>query len=138
MRQSSRVESIGTSSGNRKLISDLILGPITLMGMVVGFLASGFIISKKKPSPSKLLMWNVIVGAFYMVGQITYLFLTCPDGEHGLVIENGKLNLSAPCNADCHCTGISYSPVCDVRTGDTYFSPCHAGCMAYSKSQRVS
>uniref|UniRef100_A0A8W7PKR6 Solute carrier organic anion transporter family member n=1 Tax=Anopheles coluzzii TaxID=1518534 RepID=A0A8W7PKR6_ANOCL len=57
----------------------VITGPITLFGMVAGFLISGIIISKKKPSPKKLLFWNVIVGAGYMAGQISYLFLTCPD-----------------------------------------------------------
>lgn len=40
----------------------IITGPFTLVGMVLGFLGSGIIITKTKPPPSKLLMWNVIVG----------------------------------------------------------------------------
>lgn len=56
----------------------VITGPITIIGIVVGFLASGYIISKKKPAPSKLLMWNVIVGVLYMCGQISNLYWTCP------------------------------------------------------------
>ena len=46
--------------------------------MVAGFLGSGLIITKKKPSPSKILLWNVFVGLMFMLGEITYLFLTCP------------------------------------------------------------
>lgn len=56
----------------------IITGPFTILGVVVGFLASGYIISKKKPAPSKLLMWNVIVGLVYMCGQISNLYFTCP------------------------------------------------------------
>jgi glucose uptake protein GlcU len=56
----------------------IITGPFTIIGVCVGFLASGYVISKKKPKPSKLLMWNVIVGFGYMAGQISYLYLTCP------------------------------------------------------------
>lgn len=53
--------------------------------MVSGFLISGYVISKKKPSPNKLLFWNVIVGLTYMLGQLSYLFLTCPDGKMPIV-----------------------------------------------------
>lgn len=56
----------------------IITGPFTILGVVIGFLASGYIISKKKPAPSKLLMWNVIVGVIYMCGQVSYLYFTCP------------------------------------------------------------
>lgn len=56
----------------------IVTGPFTIVGVVIGFLASGYIISKKKPAPSKLLMWNVIVGIGYMAGQISNLYFTCP------------------------------------------------------------
>ncbi|XP_035775439.1 solute carrier organic anion transporter family member 74D-like [Anopheles albimanus] len=104
----------------------VITGPITLFGMVAGFLISGIVISKKKPSPRKLLFWNVIVGFGYMAGQFSYLFLTCPDGTMPLV--NGRLNLTTECNSHCHCDGIPYTPVCQEETGITFFSACHAGC----------
>jgi len=56
----------------------MILGPFTLIGMVMGFLVSGMVITKAKPSTSKILMWNVIVGIMFMVGELVYLLLTCP------------------------------------------------------------
>jgi hypothetical protein len=55
-----------------------ITGPFTMLGMVAGLLGSGYVISKKKPSPSKLLMWNVIVGVVFMAGEISYLGMSCP------------------------------------------------------------
>lgn len=67
----------------------IITGPFTLIGMVTGFLVSGIVISKKKPSPSKLLMWNVFVGLMFMTGEVIYLFLTCP-GEFLRIINLNK------------------------------------------------
>ncbi|XP_058121605.1 solute carrier organic anion transporter family member 74D [Anopheles ziemanni] len=112
----------------------VITGPITLFGMVAGFLISGIVISKKKPSPRKLLFWNVIVGVGYMAGQISYLFLTCPDGTMPLV--KGRLNLTTECNSRCHCDGVAYSPICQEDTGITFFSACHAGCENWNTSMK--
>lgn len=58
----------------------IITGPITILGVIIGLLTSGYVISKLKPSPSKVLMWNVIVGLGYMAGQISNLYFTCPGG----------------------------------------------------------
>lgn len=49
------------------------------MGMVVGLIGSGMVLSKKKPSVSKVLMWNVIVCGISILGQISYAFLYCPN-----------------------------------------------------------
>lgn len=57
----------------------IIVGPVSIIGMVIGLIGSGLIISKKKPSPSKVLMWNVIVGLVYILGQISYMFMYCKD-----------------------------------------------------------
>lgn len=94
--------------------------------MVSGFLLSAFVICKYKPGPRKLFFWNVIVGIGYMVGQVVYIFLSCDNNY----INNftGTLNLTAPCNTNCSCTGVAYSPVCYEATSTTFFSPCHAGC----------
>lgn len=37
-------------------------------------------------------------------------------------------NLTSSCNAECHCSSMSYEPVCGTD-GLIYFTPCHAGCM---------
>ncbi|XP_055644235.1 solute carrier organic anion transporter family member 74D isoform X2 [Toxorhynchites rutilus septentrionalis] len=112
----------------------VITGPITLFGMVSGFLISGIIITKKKPSPKVLLFWNVIVGIGYMLGQFSYLFQTCPDGNMPLV--QGRLNLTTKCNSRCHCDGVPYSPVCHEETGITFFSACHAGCDSWNAKDK--
>lgn len=64
-----------------------ITGPFTMIGMIAGLLGSGYVISKKKPSPSKLLGWNVFVGIVFMAGELSYLGMSCP----GLLNER-KIN----------------------------------------------
>ncbi|XP_030380437.1 solute carrier organic anion transporter family member 74D [Scaptodrosophila lebanonensis] len=107
----------------------IVVGPISILGMVVGLIGSGLVISKKKPSTSKVLLWNVFVGFIYILGQISYTFMYCPDSMS--VAHDGKLNLTAECNANCSCSGVPYSPVCHEPSQITYFSACHAGCSSW-------
>ncbi|XP_076246769.1 organic anion transporting polypeptide 33Ea [Calliopsis andreniformis] len=107
----------------------VIAGPISLVGMVLGFLFSGLIISKFKPGPRPLLAWNVFVGVCFVAGQIVFIFLGCSDiGIKGLDLETMQMNLTFSCNADCNCDGVKYSPVCHEPSKTTFFSACHAGC----------
>lgn len=59
--------------------STIIAGPAILIGMIAGFLGSGWYISKKKPVPRRLLFWNIIVGIMYLIGEASYVFLGCPQ-----------------------------------------------------------
>ena len=107
----------------------VIAGPISLVGMVLGFLFSGLIISKFKPGPRPLLAWNVFVGVCFVAGQILFIFLGCSHvGIKGLDLETMQMNLTFNCNADCTCDGVKYSPVCHEASKTTFFSACHAGC----------
>ncbi|XP_015684949.1 solute carrier organic anion transporter family member 4A1-like, partial [Protobothrops mucrosquamatus] len=45
----------------------------------------------------------------------------------GSLLLQGHLNLSDPCNMECHCLRETYNPVCG-NDGITYYSACHAGC----------
>ncbi|XP_034472756.1 solute carrier organic anion transporter family member 74D [Drosophila innubila] len=113
----------------------IIVGPASILGMVVGVITSGLVLTKKKPSVSKVLMWNIFVGFVYICGQITYAFLYCPDSVS--MAHVGKFNLSTNCNANCSCEGVSYSPVCHVESDTTYFSACHAGCSSWNPDTKV-
>ncbi|KAL0126170.1 hypothetical protein PUN28_004945 [Cardiocondyla obscurior] len=109
----------------------VIAGPISLIGMVLGFLLSGLVISKFKPGPRPLLAWNVLVGICFVLGQILFIFLGCTDsGIRGVNLETMQMNLTADCNADCNCLGVKYAPVCHEASKTTFFSACHAGCQA--------
>ncbi|XP_011500421.1 PREDICTED: solute carrier organic anion transporter family member 5A1 [Ceratosolen solmsi marchali] len=107
----------------------IITGPLTLLGMVLGFLISGIVIGKFKPSARPLLFWNVIVGLCYFFGQIAFMFLGCGSGTiEGLNFDTLKMNLTTPCNVACNCELVKYAPVCHEATKTTFISACHAGC----------
>lgn len=113
----------------------IVTGPAKITGIMIGLLASGYVISKYKPKPRTLFMWNIFVGTVYVLGQTSYMFLACEGGN--LVIDNGQLNLGNKCNANCSCDSVSYSPVCDQTMDVTYFSACHAGCKEFDGKEKL-
>ncbi|KAJ1527748.1 hypothetical protein ONE63_007703 [Megalurothrips usitatus] len=110
--------------------ASMVTAPISILAMMVGFLASGFVISRFKPRPLYLLSWNVFVGAFYVLSEISFIFVGCPE----LALQgyrrdyNGRIDLTMPCNSNCGCQNIKYDPVCHEQLGLTFYSACHAGC----------
>ncbi|XP_078039882.1 organic anion transporting polypeptide 33Ea [Augochlora pura] len=109
----------------------VVTGSISLVGMVLGFLFSGMVISRFKPRPRPLLAWNVFVGVCFVAGQILFIFLGCEDVDvRGLDFDTMQMNLTSSCNVGCNCDGVKYSPVCHEASRTTFFSACHAGCRA--------
>uniref|UniRef100_T1GL06 Uncharacterized protein n=1 Tax=Megaselia scalaris TaxID=36166 RepID=T1GL06_MEGSC len=92
----------------------ILIGPLTLFGMVLSIMLSGLVITKKKPRPSIVLFWNVFVGVLYMVGQVAYFFLFC-EANTSTFLQGSALNMSMPCNLECQCDGVAYNP--DVTPG---------------------
>ncbi|KAJ6647832.1 Solute carrier organic anion transporter family member 5A1 [Pseudolycoriella hygida] len=93
----------------------IITGPVTLAGMMTGLMISGIIITR------------------YMAGQVIYAFLSC---EHSTT-SNLAVNSTSQCNMHCLCEGVAYSPVCYVKTGTTFFSPCHAACNYWDNEKKI-
>ncbi|XP_055380760.1 solute carrier organic anion transporter family member 74D [Condylostylus longicornis] len=115
----------------------IIIGPMIVAGMIIGFIVSGVTISKRKPNASKLLTWNIIVGIIHLCFIVSHFFIYCED----TVIKNiGKnLNFITPCNMKCQCNArnVTYYPICDKLTDITYFSPCHAGCQTWNSTMKA-
>lgn len=110
----------------------ILTGPATILGMTVGLLTSGYVITKFKPAPRYLFFWNVLIGLLLSLTQVFYTQIGC-DGGNQLLLNGSVIS----CNPNCNCDGISYSPVCDRSTGMTYFSPCHAGCKTFNEKEKV-
>jgi glucose uptake protein GlcU len=56
-----------------------LTGVPAILATMVGFLVSGYVISRFKPRAGLVLGWNVIVGCIYIAGEILFLFLACKD-----------------------------------------------------------
>lgn len=110
----------------------IFTGPIKILGVTFGLLASGYVIKRFKPAPKYLFSWNVIIGLTACFAQIFYTQIGCEGGNQ--LIVNGS---AISCNSNCNCDGVSYTPVCDRTINTTYFSPCHAGCKTFDKEAMV-
>lgn len=117
--------------------ASMVTAPISIFAMMSGFLISGFVISRWKPRPSYLLGWNVVVGSTYVMAEVAFIFLGCPEvamqgQRHDFRdFQPGswsKIDLIMPCNSNCGCQDVKYDPVCFEPLGLTFFSACHAGC----------
>lgn len=107
----------------------IFMGPFSRLGMIMGVLLSGYVITKYKPPAKYLFLWNVIWGFTAVFIRFLYTQIGCDGGN--LLLVNGSI---VSCNSNCNCDDIPYSPVCDRSTNTTYFSACHAGCRTYDEN----
>jgi hypothetical protein len=62
----------------------LFSGAVGIICSALGVVTSGVVISKFKPRPRYLAIWNVIVEALDVIGHFCYGFLSCAaDDLHG-------------------------------------------------------
>jgi sodium-independent organic anion transporter len=109
--------------------ANIIAGVPAILATMVGFLASGYVISRFKPRAGRVLGWNVLVGCVYISGEIVFILLGCKDiGLYGFHSTRTDLHLINDCNRNCNCDNVKYTPVCSEMKGMTYYSACHAGC----------
>lgn len=65
----------------------LVTGAVALVFSAIGVLSSGFFISKYRPNARFMAAWNVIGGAFGVLGIISYVFLGCADNERAVSLN---------------------------------------------------
>nr|XP_018916352.1 PREDICTED: solute carrier organic anion transporter family member 4C1-like [Bemisia tabaci] len=105
------------------------VGNVGLTFCAPALLLSGFIISKFKPRVRLLSAWNAVSYFIILGGILSLLFIGCPENEISLKAGTEDIaNFTTTCNAGCHCDYVEFYPVCHAITGNSYISPCHAGC----------
>ncbi|XP_050421876.1 solute carrier organic anion transporter family member 74D-like [Adelges cooleyi] len=110
--------------------SNFVSGTVGVISSGAGIAVSGIIITKFKPSPRKLALWNVVVEFLEAIGFFMYAFIGCPaDDIHGHWNADNTWNVTMSCNSDCNCSpSMDYNPICSYDKLTTFYSPCHAGC----------
>ncbi|XP_054268573.1 solute carrier organic anion transporter family member 74D-like [Macrosteles quadrilineatus] len=108
--------------------ASFIIGPTAILSMTSGFLISGAVISKFKPRPTYLLGWNVLVGISFVIGELSFIFLSCEDSSMVGFRGENELPLINECNNNCGCNSLKFSPVCLEQAQLSFYTACHAGC----------
>ncbi|PAA83864.1 hypothetical protein BOX15_Mlig018595g1, partial [Macrostomum lignano] len=129
--------------------SSIVTGLLVIPSAVIGIGAGAFFMRRFRPSSRavSLTMMGLCVSTTLLTTGL--VLCTCSNIQlAGLtagypaavdppkLVSSGASGLSDPvppqlnatCNARCACSDANYDPVCDLATGVSYYSPCHAGC----------
>ncbi|EDV20902.1 uncharacterized protein TRIADDRAFT_31000 [Trichoplax adhaerens] len=132
----------GISAADASMYSGLII----VIGMLLGVILVGILLKKKKLGVLMLAKYNWMACCLSILTAFAFIITRCPSTAIAGVnvsyfndtsakgTNHLAYNLSIECNLGCHCSTDNFKPVCDQRTGITYFSPCYAGCLSGNDS----
>lgn len=77
----------------------------------------------------KVVTWNLITALIVCLLFVGFIFIEC---SHNTIASAYGSKLSTPyCSRSCVCdSDLRFTPVCPDQSQQTYFSPCHAGCIS--------
>ncbi|XP_055609413.1 solute carrier organic anion transporter family member 74D-like [Uranotaenia lowii] len=104
--------------------ANMVTGSASLVFSALGVLIAGAVIQKIKPSSRQLAGWNITTSILSAAGIVLYAWLGCNALNNSAIVSNSQ---GAECSAGCNCDYVKYAPICG-SDGNTYLSPCHAGC----------
>lgn len=120
--------------------ASVFTGSIAIPGACIGIFMGGCLLKRLELRPKGAVQFVLISNTICLSCYALLFFLGCdnikmagttiPYTNHSN-LEPFKVNLTAACNFNCLCTETDMEPVCG-NNGLTYFSPCHAGCAAFS------
>lgn len=107
---------------------------LVIFAAAAGVMIGGAVIRQMNLQVGGMLKMILVCHVMALI-LITSFMLQCPARDFvginkvypNTSSDNHMLGLQAQCNSDCTCKR-DWSPVCDVKTGNTYYSACFAGC----------
>ncbi|GAB0098810.1 solute carrier organic anion transporter family member 5A1 [Sergentomyia squamirostris] len=122
--------------------ASVFTGSIAVPGACIGIFIGGCLLKRFQLSPRGAVQFVLISNLICLACYTLLFFLGCENVKMaGTTIpyynsatqgpEPFTVNLTAACNFGCECPMTDVEPVCG-NNGLTYFSPCHAGCTAFS------
>uniref|UniRef100_A0A6B2ECB5 Putative organic anion transporter n=1 Tax=Phlebotomus kandelakii TaxID=1109342 RepID=A0A6B2ECB5_9DIPT len=124
--------------------ASVFTGSIAVPGACIGIFIGGCLLKRFQLSPKGAVQFVLISNLICLACYGLLFFLGCENvkmagttipyysaGPEHRGPEPFTVNLTAACNFGCECPMTDVEPVCG-NNGLTYFSPCHAGCTAFS------
>ncbi|XP_013098358.1 solute carrier organic anion transporter family member 5A1 [Stomoxys calcitrans] len=129
--------------------ASVFTGSIAIPGACIGIFIGGCVLKRFQLKPKGAVTFVLISNIICLGCYALLFFLGCDNlkmagttmpyynnSKHG-TLEPFQVNLTAACNFGCECLTSDVEPVCG-NNGLTYFSPCHAGCTAFSSSSNYT
>ncbi|KAJ6223786.1 hypothetical protein RDWZM_002331 [Blomia tropicalis] len=115
--------------------ANLMAGSVAIPGACFGIFLGSYLLQRfqlnTRGAIQMVLLFNIICCSIFM----GVYFIGCPNISMAGInvpypndVNHTEFNLSSNCNNGCHCSTNQYEPMCDQRTGTTFYSPCFAGC----------
>lgn len=128
--------------------ASVFTGSIAIPGACIGIFMGGCFLKRFQLTPRGAVQFVLVSNLVCLSCYTLLFFLGCENVKMaGTTIpyynssahmaqtsaEPFQVNLTAACNFGCECRMTDVEPVCG-NNGLTYFSPCHAGCTAFSST----
>ncbi|XP_052871100.1 solute carrier organic anion transporter family member 3A1-like, partial [Anopheles cruzii] len=128
--------------------ASVFTGSIAVPGACIGIFVGGCILKRFQLKPKGAVQFVLISNLVCLSCYGLLFFLGCENlkmagttipyyNNSAQSVEPFQVNLTAACNFGCECHMYDVEPVCG-NNGLTYFSPCHAGCTAFSSSSNYT
>ncbi|XP_023293331.2 solute carrier organic anion transporter family member 4C1 isoform X2 [Lucilia cuprina] len=129
--------------------ASVFTGSIAIPGACIGIFVGGCILKRFQLKPKGAVTFVLISNVICLCLFAMLFFLGCDNLKMAGTtmpyynsskpgsLEPFQVNLTAACNFGCECLTSDVEPVCG-NNGLTYFSPCHAGCTAFSSSSNYT
>ncbi|KAJ6630890.1 Solute carrier organic anion transporter family member 5A1 [Pseudolycoriella hygida] len=129
--------------------ASVFTGSIAIPGACIGIFVGGCFLKRFQLRPQGAVLFVLVSNIICLSCYALLFFLGCDNLKMaGTTIpyynssthsapEPFQVNLTAACNFGCECHMTDVEPVCG-NNGLTYFSPCHAGCTAFSSTSNYT